>query len=65
MPNHIKWLVIAFYAISNNKQLLDEAKYDMKNYVWVSSKEQANVNKAVTSFFISYLVPLYYYTYIF
>lgn len=55
----------AFYAMSNNKQLLDEAKYDIKNYAWVSSKEQANVMKTVTSFFISYLMPLLYYTYIF
>ena len=31
----------AFYAMSNNKELLDKAnKYDIKNYAWVSSKEQ-------------------------
>ena len=56
----------AFYAMSNNKQLLDKVnKYDIKNYAWVSSKEQGNVKKAVTSFFISYELSLLYYTYIF
>lgn len=43
----------AFYAMSNNKQLLDKVnKCNIKNYAWVSSKEQGNVKKAVTSFFI-------------
>ena len=68
MPNHIKWLVITlitFHAISNKKQLLDEAKYDRKNYTWVSWKEQAHVMKTVTLFFISYLRPLHYYIYIY